>query len=413
MITSTDRRGAEVFAVELERALIDLGHRVRTFALARGTSNHSLDVPVLGPAPLAIATLRTLRAEARSAEVVIGHGSRTLPACALSLTGTRTPFVYRNIGDPTYWSGHGLRRLRTTTFLGRARAVVALTSRTADTLHDHYRVGRDRLAVIPTAASRTRNRPATAEERSTARRNYGLPDGAPVAAVIGALSPEKAVDVAIDALAHLPELRLVVAGDGPERASLESRAARVAPARVKFTGALDDPSPAFAAADVVVLPSRTEGLPGVLIEAGLRGLACVATDVGYVRDIVIDGETGVVVAGEDSGALARGIERVLAEDAAPGMGMGAAARTRCLDRFELEPIAKQWSELLAGCREVVGNDTNRVQVRGVRWALARADGPRSRQRLSAGVSWRGLMLSPGPLRQRRRQRRSGDGLGRP
>ena len=51
----------------------------------------------------------------------------------------------------------------------------------------------------------------------------------------------------------------------------------------------------YDAADVLVLPSRTEGMPGVLIEAGMRALPVVATDVGYVRDVVVDGETGVIV----------------------------------------------------------------------------------------------------------------------
>ena len=91
-----------------------------------------------------------------------------------------------------------------------------------------------------------------------------------------------------------------------------------------FAGALTDLDQAFAAANVVLLTSRTEGLPRVLIEAGIRGLPVVATDVGYVRDIVIDGETGIVVdtpspvalaaaiarAGENSSALGRGSRRL-------------------------------------------------------------------------------------------------------
>ncbi|MDQ1510124.1 MAG: hypothetical protein QOG50_1968, partial [Actinomycetota bacterium] len=277
VVTSTDRRGAEVFAVELGDALSARGWDVRTVALAGGTGGSRLELPILGGNPFGVATLRALRAEARRARVVIAHGSRTLPACALALLATRVPFVYRNIGDPTYWSPRGLRHLRTKLFLSRATAVVALTPEAATTLRDRYRVPDRKLTVIPTAASAARHPPATTEVRQAARSSLGIPADAPVAAVIGALSREKGVDVAIDAAALLPKVHLVVAGDGPERAALEAASTRDAAGRVHFIGALIDPSPAFDAADIVLLPSRTEGLPAVLIEAGLRGLPAVAT----------------------------------------------------------------------------------------------------------------------------------------
>jgi glycosyltransferase involved in cell wall biosynthesis len=345
VVTSTDRRGAEVFAVDLGDALSSLGHEVRTVALASGATSPGIDVPVLGPSTLGAATLRRLRSAARSADVVVAHGSRTLPACALALAGA-APFVYRNIGDPTAWSGRGLRRRRTRLFLARSQAVVALTDRAGATLRDHYGVAPAKITVIPTGASAERHRPADARERAHARESLGIPAGARVAAVIGALSEEKDVSLAIDAVALLPDVHLVVAGDGPERPALEGAATARVPGRAHFTGALADPSPAFAAADVVALTSRTEGLPGVLIEAGLRGLPSVTTDVGYVRDIVVDGETGVVVLRRDAASIAAGITRVLAQS-----GAGARARARCVARFELAAIAQRWSALLQRQRD--------------------------------------------------------------
>lgn len=341
MVTSTDRRGAEVFAVDLGDALAELGHRVRTVALAAGTRAPGLELPMLGTSPLGFGTLRQLRHDGRAADVVIAHGSRTLPASAIGLAGS-SPFVYRNIGDPTRWSATTLRRARTRLFLARAAAVVALTTTAEHALHAGYGVPQAKLEVIPTAAQESRHRPAEAEQRFAARSAFGIPADARVVATIGALSEEKDVALAIDTVAALPDVHLVLAGDGPERDRLESRAATAAPGRIHFTGALRDPTPAYAACDLVLLTSRTEGLPAVLIEAGMRGLPVVTTDVGYVRDIVIDGETGAVVPAGDRAALSAAVETVL-DDATR---RGARGRQHCQHHFAMTAVAERWSALL-------------------------------------------------------------------
>jgi hypothetical protein len=99
VITSTARRGAEVFAVELAATLRARGRAIETVALTAGPTGDALDVPVLGERSLGVSTLRALRRRMASSSVVISCGSRTLPACVLAGTGTGTGFVYRSIGD--------------------------------------------------------------------------------------------------------------------------------------------------------------------------------------------------------------------------------------------------------------------------------------------------------------------------
>ncbi len=275
--------------------------------------------------------------------MAIAHGSTTLPTCALALAGTGTPFVYRNIGDPAHWAGSVARRVRTRVLLGRARAVVALTSRSAEELAARYRVPRDRIHVIPRGVPASRFPPVNPAMRSDARRRFGLEGDGPLALYLGSLTSEKNVGLAIEAVASLPSLQLLIAGDGSERAALEAEASRLAPGRVRFAGTVTDPHQALAAADVVVLPSRTEGLPGALIEAGLAGLPVVATDVGFVREIVVDGETGRLVPVGDPPAFAQAITGALRE----AETLGRAARARCLARYELEVVADTWDALLA------------------------------------------------------------------
>ena len=342
VITSTDRRGAETFAVGLGAALEARGRSVRTVALAAGTSDGPLPVPTLGPSTLAARTLRSLRQASRDAAVVVAHGSRALPACALATAGRRQPLVYRNIGDPRYWAGGPARRLRVSLFLRRAAAVVVLDAASADAIMERHGIPAARLCVIPTGVPAEQFPMVDEQRRGAARRRLGYDDDDRVVAYIGALSGEKDVGAAVLAVAALPGVRLAIAGDGPQRGAVVAAASGLAPGRVDFLGPVADPALTLAAADVLVLPSRTEGIPAVLIEAGLSGLPVVATDVGGVREVVVPEETGLLVAPGDGAALTGALRRALAN----GHGMGAAARERCLARFDMPAIAARWDDLL-------------------------------------------------------------------
>ena len=346
VITSTDRRGAETFAVGLGAALEALGRSVRTVALAPGTSDGALPVPTFGTSTLAPRTLRSLRGASRDAAVVVAHGSRALPACAIATAGRGQPLVYRNIGDPRYWAGGSARRLRVSLFLRRAQAVVVLDGAAADAIMERHGIPAARICVIPTGVPAELFPLVDEQRRDAARRRLGYDHDARIVAYVGALSWEKDVGAAVLAVASLPGVRLAIVGDGPQRGAVTAAARGLAPGRVDFLGPVVDPALTLAAADVLVLPSRTEGIPAVLIEAGLSGLPVVATDVGGVREVVVHGETGLLVAPGDETALAGALRRALAN----GHGMGAAGRERCLARFEMAAIAARWDHLIGRLR---------------------------------------------------------------
>lgn len=344
VITDTDRRGAQVFADTLRRRLEERGRPGRLVALAPGRSREGLDVPTLGPAQLGPSTLRQLRREMVCADVVVGHGSSTLAACALAGSGAGTPFVYRNIGDPSYWANTAPRRARVRLFLRRAAAVVALWPGSRSALVETFGVPERKIAVIPNGAPATGFPPVDAARRPEARRRFLLDPGRPTLLSLGALSAEKDVGLAIGAMARLPDCQLLVVGDGPQRPQLEAQAAAEAGERVRFAGTLGNPADALAAADAVVLCSRSEGMPGALIEAGLSGVPAVATAVGAVDEIVVDGETGRLVPPGDATALDAAILDVLEH----GAVYGQAARRHCLARFELGVVADAWERVLDG-----------------------------------------------------------------
>jgi glycosyltransferase involved in cell wall biosynthesis len=342
VIRSTARRGAEVFAVDLAAALETRARDVQTVALTEGSGSDRLAVPTLGTNSLGLSTLRALRRRIKDAPLVISHGSRTLPACALAVSGTGHRFVYRSIGDVVSYAATPARRARVTLALRRTSAVVALWPEAARRLAARHRVPAANIHIIPNGVPAARFPAVDTARRSAARSRFGLAAGEPFALYLGSLNADKNVAGAIEALVAVPDLSLVVAGTGPERARLEALARDVLPGRVHFVGAVRDPADVLAVADLLVLPSLTEGMPAVLIEAGLSGLPVVATDVGAVREVVVPGETGMVVPPRDPGALSKAVREVLASPA----GLGLRAREHCLARFEIGVVARAWDDLL-------------------------------------------------------------------
>ncbi|MGI9657815.1 MAG: glycosyltransferase, partial [Gaiellaceae bacterium] len=165
---------------------------------------------------------------------------------------------------------------------------------------------------------------------------------------VGRLHEQKGFDLLIDALSDVPDVSLRLVGDGVERASLEAHAtARGVYERVEFLGWLDDPTPELERGDIFVLPSRYEGLPLSIIEAMFAELPVVAADVGSVRELVVDGETGLLVPPEDVQAIAAAMTS-LAGDRERRRRLGSAARERALARFSLETMLERYRELYEG-----------------------------------------------------------------
>ncbi len=155
--------------------------------------------------------------------------------------------------------------------------------------------------------------------------------------VIGRLSTEKGVDVMLDAIRRLSEVganaSLVVAGDGPEREALETQAERAGIAgAVHFLGPVLPIEPLYPLLDLVVIPSRSEGLPNVLLEALRADVPVVSTRVGAVPDVLEGGRAGRMVAPGDAAGLAEAVVAALAE----GPETSRADRAAVVRRFSLE-----------------------------------------------------------------------------
>jgi glycosyltransferase involved in cell wall biosynthesis len=185
----------------------------------------------------------------------------------------------------------------------------------------------------------------------------GVPDATPQAAerfsagpTIGTtarLEQQKGVDVLLRALPLLPDVTAVVAGDGSERRQLRELARSLGVSeRVVWLGWCDEPRRHLGALDVFVLPSRSEGFPLAIVEAMLAGLPVVASDVGSVREAVLDGHTGVLVPPDDVEALARALRELL-DDPAGRRELGRRGRELALERFTATAMAREFERLYA------------------------------------------------------------------
>jgi glycosyltransferase involved in cell wall biosynthesis len=190
----------------------------------------------------------------------------------------------------------------------------------------------------------------------------GLPDieldpaprafAGPVVGSLGRLDVQKGYDVLLHALAELDGVSALLVGDGPERPRLERLAAELGVSdRVEITGWRDDARSFLASIEVFCLPSRYEGFPLSIVEAMLAGRPVVATDVGSVGEAVLDGETGLLVAPDDPGALGRALRTAL--EPATAARLGAAGRALARERFTLDVMVAAYEALYDSIRRAL------------------------------------------------------------
>lgn len=218
-----------------------------------------------------------------------------------------------------------------------------------------------RVEVVSNGVDATRFMPM---DRAQARTALGIERDARVIICVSRLSHEKGIDVLVDAMAQLPDssVRVYVIGDGVERAALMARARAAGnEQRVVFslTRPHDEIPRWLAAADVAVLPSRTEGMPNAVLEALACGRPVVATAVGGTRELIANPALGTLVPPDDAGALARALsaalndtwnEKVIAASVAERTWDAVGRRTARLLEFNRVPDSPAARFTTAGTR---------------------------------------------------------------
>lgn len=209
----------------------------------------------------------------------------------------------------------------------------------------------ERIAVIENGIDLAAWPKVTSERRRETRRLFAIGDDERVIGMVAALRPEKAHELLLDAVAMLASqgnrLRVLLAGDGPRRDALQQHAqARGIADRVEFLGVRRDVAHLLHACDAVVLPSRdvVETLPLSVLEAMASGIPVIASRVGSVPEVVKDGETGLLVAPGDAGALAGAVAATL-NDRPAAFRRAALARERVETYYSVDRTTAGYERL--------------------------------------------------------------------
>ena len=309
-------------------------------AAAHGLHTHVLHERYAGD-PRLLAQIRALlrRAEVDLVETHHVKSHALLAACGAGLP--QQPWIAFHHGYTATSLKTRVLNLLDRWSLVRPTAIVTPCRAFAEDL-SRRGIPRDRITVVHSSVS-THPQWTFSDVRST----LGLRDTDRLILAVGRLSKEKAHAVLIEALARAPlagmrDAHLVVAGDGPERRRLADTASRLGLPRVHFVGRQDNVWPYYAAADVVALPSDSEGSPVALLEAMASRKPIVATRVGGVPEMLDHGVTGLLVPPRDPDALAAALANLLQ---CPTLAAALAARARAVveERFTVSARARTLS----------------------------------------------------------------------
>lgn len=338
-------RGAQRYA----RALVDRldspeeRHLILTLFAADPVllrADVSLDVPQgrwrrLGLDPRVVLRLRKTLRQLRP-EAVVAHGGEPAKYAALA-AWRRLPIVYLSIGSAHPRLRRRLSRALHGLYIRRADVVVAVSNDVAEEARSLHGVPRERLVVIPNGRDAAVFRPRDGERRV----------GPPRLIFVGHLDSGKRPDRFIELVRILGERGVEVearmVGEGPLADQIRPAAEAAA---VGMLGRRDDVADLLADSDILVMTSQPpEGMPGVLIEAGLSGLAVVSTRIPGSGDVVEDGVTGLLVDIDDWSGLVDAVQHLVGEEQTR-VEMGKQARALCLRRFTLEATADAWRKVL-------------------------------------------------------------------
>lgn len=349
--------GAEVFAAKLIRSLSQRGVEIRVV-----TSHDTCELPDLDQfdgVPVHRLPFRAVasgRAPGRLREV--------LTEVARLKTQFRPDLVHINaVGPSTVFHLQTLGKDRVPTLVTLQQEV--LPNQTAGgTLLMRLLMAVDRVVAVSNAVlAQARRSLPVIEPKSCCIYNgveeplvdpAPLPWHPPTLLYLGRLVPAKRVEVVLAAMARLlirhPQLRLLIAGDGPLRETLEARARELGIAhRVEFLGWVnpDDVYTVINSATCVLMPSLREGLPLVAVQAALMGRPIVASAVGGLVEVILDQHTGALVDPDDFEGFVSAVARVL-EDPERATCQGMAGRAHARKTFDWEQTVLRYHEVYRG-----------------------------------------------------------------
>ncbi len=355
LVTSTQRRGAEVFGERLASGLTDRGWITQLMALTGSSDPLAASVaarplsrrPAAGLGRLDRNIVKSLRLHLRESEadVLLAYGSSTLQyaVAATRFLGHRPALAYASIGEPLYWARRLHQRLAYGALLKMVDIVLSVSATTARQLSSGLGVPAHRVRAVHTGV------PKELLDIPQA------PTGGDLRVLwMGSLAREKDPMRVIEVFGRLvatvgAQLRMV--GSGPMEEALRTRITELGlNDRVEMIGSVEDVAPHLAWGEVLLLTSLTEGLPAVTLEAAAAGAAVVAFDVGGVGETMIDRVSGRLITPGDVDGMVAALS-FYANNPEDRHKAGQAGRKFVADKFTIEESVRHHDLVL---RELLG-----------------------------------------------------------
>lgn len=357
VVHTLDYGGAEVLARQF--ALRDRRSQQSVFACLDGAGAMAAELreagcvvqPLARRAGLDLRCAWRLARFCRRQKVGLVHAHQYAPFLYTALArwlGWRGPILFHEHGRewPDYrrWKRVCANRL----LLRPADRIVAVGAHVRQALIEHEGLPPERIRVIYNGVEPAHYDPA-GPQRAAVRTELGIGPEQLAVFQVARLDRLKDHATALRTLARLrerqPRLRLLLVGEGAERESIQRQMRELRlEDRVRLLGARGDVPRLLQAADLFLLTSMSEGIPLTLLEAMASGLACVATCVGGVGEVLVPGETGLLARSGDPADLACQLDQ-LSSDAALRQQMGRAGRQRILQRFAAQQMHASYRQV--------------------------------------------------------------------
>jgi len=363
LVTRRQKRGAEVSAANLSRQLQVMGHTVIWVGLYQPSTN-ILEVTEVITKDLdgrddlffSCKKFRHLLhlVKQYKVDIIQANGSDTLRyAVAVAFLNPYIKLVYRNISKVSYWiNGSFIKKMYNRLLFSRVTAIASVGTNSANDLSSTLKIPQNRIKVIRRGIPLQVINKVTVRQKIT--NELSIPVEAFILVWIGELAFEKNPLFMIDVMVELQRRNincyLVMTGKGKEESNILEAIKKYRLQNVQLTGYRSDAVEILAAADLLVLTSYVEGVPGVVLEAAMQQIPAVAVNKGGVGEAVIDGKTGILIDDHNVEFFSDAVEKLI-KDENLRKKMGQYAYNWVKEEFDEKQNAEAFSKLYQAITE--------------------------------------------------------------
>ena len=360
LVTKRQYRGAEVFAANLSKELLEMGHTIIFAGLYKNKVNilkvggaHNIDLSKEDKSGIfSFSLVKSLIRLIKdfNPDVIQCNGSDTLKyMIAASFMVKKKPIVYRNISTISEWIGSGIKLSVYKKIFSKVDHVTSVGSQPIQDLINTLDYPKNQTSVIRRGIP---NRKIEGSQHKAALKSeLGLNNEAKIVMHIGNFSPEKNHVFLLDIFANIelshPHIKLVCVGDGVTYNDIQKKIkARGLENTVFLLGFRKDIPELLSASDCIALSSLVEGVPGVILEAAVQEKPAITTNVGGVKEVLLSGETGFIINDFDRSTFKSKIVEVCENDALRNR-LGNNARNLVVEQFNPQKNARKFEKLYA------------------------------------------------------------------